>query len=277
MKRLNLPWLLFFLVVVAQLSAQEKTDFQEFSMRDRFSFKTAAEMYTVADTLPYSAKVDAMIEEITLDIKSGTLIEHNKVWTKLQKLEPYRMHPKVQDAAKKWVDMTVANVYEKDFKEIPIKTLKNICSYYIAGNFARTEQESLKELLKDPASPDLRNNLALALLHQNKDLCAQIELEVLLKLFDSYPAGLINLVVVYERMNKNNEIDALVNKLHSLQTSNNMDIPEARFNAAWLMNKNGDYEGAAYILENPKPLQNASVAKYDSLRILNRKQLDRAK
>jgi hypothetical protein len=272
MKQVYLLFIIIF-AAVSDLSAQ-KTEYKEFSIRDPFSYKTAAEMYAVTDTLPYSSTIDPIINKITENINNEKLIENDAVWSMLQKLEPYRMNHKVQKAVEMWVEKTAENILKKKSNEVSLKTLKLICADYKAKNFSQVVQKSKKELLSDPASPDLRNNFALALIHLKQDLCAQIELEILSKLFENYPAGLLNLVVVYERMNRSEDAETLAKKLYLLQFDNNIDIPEARFNAAWLMNKKGEYETAEYILANPNPLKNANISKYDSLRILNLREFD---
>jgi hypothetical protein len=255
-------------------AAQEKTEYKEFSLHDPYAYATAGKMYAVADTLPYSSKADFIINDITKSINNGTSIENSVVWNNLQKLEPYRMHPNVQKAVDGWVAKTVAKI-KKQKSRIPSgKSLQLLSSHYTSGSFDRVVAESLKELANAPLSPDLRNNMALALIHLNQDLCAQIELEILTKLYDSYPAGFINLTVVYERLGRSDDAGATAADLHALLLDKEIDLPQARFNSAWFENKKGDFEAAEYILDHPKPLKDKNIAKFDSLRILNIQQFD---
>ncbi|MDR0749673.1 MAG: hypothetical protein LBF62_08890 [Tannerellaceae bacterium] len=255
-------------------AAQEKTEYKELSLHDPYAYSTAEKMYAVADTLPYSSKAAFIINDITKSINNGTLVENSVVWNNLQKLEPYRMHPDVQEAVGNWVEKTVAKIKKQQSKITPLKSLKLIGSYYTSGNFNRVVEESRKELANDCLNPDLRNNMALALIHLNQDLCAQVELEILTKLYDSYPAGLINLTVVYERLNRSDDAGKVAMNLHKSLLDREIDIPQVRFNSAWVENKRGDFEAAEYILDHPKPLKDKKITKFDSLRILNIRQFD---
>ncbi|MDR1623958.1 MAG: hypothetical protein LBS04_03190 [Tannerellaceae bacterium] len=255
-------------------AAQEKTEYKELSLHDPYAYDTAEKMYAVAETLPYSSKAEFIINEITKSINNGTLIENSTVWNNLQKLEPYRMHPNVQGAVNNWVEKTVEKIKKQKSKITPLKSLQLIGSYYTSGDFNRVVEESRKELANDYLNPDLRNNMALALIHLNQDFCAQVELEILTKLYDSYPAGLINLTVVYERLNRSDDAGKLAMNLHRLLLDREIDIPQVRFNSAWVENKRGDFEAAEHILDYPKPLKDKKIAKFHSLRILNIKQFD---
>jgi hypothetical protein len=255
-------------------AAQDKTEYKDFSLHDPYAYDTAEKMYAVADTLPYSSKADFIINGITKNITNGLSVENSVVWNELQKLEPYRMHPDVQKAVGNWVEKAVAKIKKQKGTIVSAKSLQLICSYYTSGNFTRVVEESRKELTKDPLTPDLRNNMALALMHLNNDLCAQIELEILTRLYDSYPAGFINLTVVYERLGKGDEAEKVAKELYTSLLNREIDIPQVRFNSAWVENKKGDFEGAEYILDHPKPLKDTKIAKFNSLRILNIKQFD---
>jgi hypothetical protein len=243
---------------------------QELSvLRDKFAFKTAAEMYAVADTLPFDTYAADLIRQIDGAIADSAVIEHPDVWRRLVKLEPYRKTPEVQQALARWVKtcqiMQIGS--ETDLQS----------SDYLKGNWGAFIQRSRFHLFNSDIKGDdkykksirfrqneflIRNNLALALMHQNLDLCAQTELEIVFSANESslmgipdwnmgyrsvnasttsvpldsikrfisvYLPAMINLTVVYERLGMTEKAALLAQK-----TQEYSDLePLTNFNAAW--------------------------------------------
>lgn len=243
-------------------------------MFDQYAYKTAVDMYAVADTLPYSKDADVLIKNISGKIDQGLSIENETIWTNLQKLEPYRMHHKVQAAVKTWVDKSVRKIStQSTSKQVTLSVLQSASQAYKSGHFEHAVQEYKNILSGAPKHSDVRSNMGLALMHLNKDLCAQIELEIVAKLYDTHLPAQINLVVVYERMKLSKNAENLVTKLSSLANSSNLDVPMVRFNAAWYRFQSGDYIFANTLLNSPQALKDTTMEKYNMLRKVNRMQL----
>lgn len=133
----------------------------------------------------------------------------------------------------------------------------------------------------------VRNNFALALMHENYDLCAQVELEIILFNRTSFlPSGsldarfdikefkstflpaMINLTVVYERLGRTDDAELLAGKLRDYAQQNDCENFLINFNAAWYhfksMEKNSNFsdrnkkEGYKYL----EKLDGVKVEKY---------------
>ena len=218
-----------------------------------FAYKTAAEMYAVADTLPYSTEADLLIKEISSKIDQGLSVENEAIWANLQKLEPYRMHHRVQEAVKIWVDKSAKKISsQKSTNQTTLSSLQSVSQAYNSRDFEKAIQECKNILQGTPKHLDVRSNMALALMHQNKDLCAQIELEIVLKLSENHIPAMLNLTVVYERLNKRKDAENMVAKLLQLSAGNNLNAPLIRYNAAWYRFQNGEYFYADTLLNRTK-------------------------
>ena len=238
------------LIIKAQSSDVENV---KLNFHDRHAYKTAVEMYSVADTLPYNVDADLFINQISSRIDRGLPIEDETVWEILQKLEPYRMHHRVQEAVKVWVDKSVKRIStQKVTGQATLASLQSASQAYNSRDFEKTVQECKKILSGSPRHHDLRSNMALALMHQNKDLCAQIELEIVHKLSNTHIPAMINLTVVYERLNKRRDAESMANALSQLAGSRNLDVPLIRYNEAWYRLQNGEYQYADTVVNRAR-------------------------
>ena len=236
--------------IMAQNTNEE---YQRIDFSDKFAFKTAIEMYEVAETKPYGEEAEILIKRITDKINQGLAIEHESIWDNLEKLEPYRKHPEIQDAVRTWVDRCAQKISgQKTGGTVTLSMLQAASKAYNAREFAKSVQECKSILKNMPNHCDIRSNMALALLHLNKDLCAQIELEITLKVCDSHIPAMLNLTVVYERLDMRNDAEEMVAVLTLLSNKKHIDIPLARFNAAWFQFQDGNSHYADTLLNSPK-------------------------
>jgi hypothetical protein len=240
------------LIIVQNSDAQDVSVF-----RDKYAFKTAAEMYAVADTLPFDSKASELIKLIDRRIKDYTLIEHSSVWNQLVKLEPYRKSRQVQEAVARWTKSCKILKIEKFPKvtnSILYKrgALDTLIQQYRASLLYGSEFNKptfFLSMIDREYEFALRNNLALVLMHKNMDLCAQIELEIVylqnanyveaerlsvpldsVTSFEQvYLPAMINLTVVYERLGMTDKARLLAQKLHEYNDTD----PMTNFNAAW--------------------------------------------
>ena len=226
---------------------------KKLNLYDKFAYKTAAEMYAVADTMPYSTEADLLITEISNKIAQGLFVENEAIWDNLQKLEPYRMHHRVQEAVKIWVDKSAKKISsQKSATQTTLASLQSVSQAYNSRDFEKAIQECKNILQGSPKHLDVRSNMALALIHLNKDLCAQIELEIVLKLSDKHIPAMLNLTVAYERLNKHQDAEDVLAKLLQLSENNKLNNPMIRYNAAWFRFQDGNYSYADTLLNRPK-------------------------
>jgi len=206
-------------------------------------------MYAVADTLPYSMEVDQLMHQVSAKIDQGLPIEDETIWVNLLKLEPYRMHHRVQETVKIWVDKSAKKISnQRSSGQAALTSLQSVSQAYHARDFEKTVQECKKILSQTPKHLDIRSNMALALMHLNKDLCAQIELEIVVKLSETHIPAMLNLTVVYEKANRRKDAENMASKLSQIAGSKNLDVPLIRHNVAWYHLQNGDYRYADTLL-----------------------------
>jgi hypothetical protein len=252
-------------------------------LRDPYAYETAAGMYAGADTLPVDKTVTLLAADLSRQLKQGRMPEDDIIWDTLQKLEPYRKSEQVQKALKIWAEY-IRKMEGFDFI-IPASSLHTDSSHLISpvvqayrrGEFDKVIALS-RELLLDSglkAQGELvqvvRNNLALALMHENRDLCAQMELELLnTKTEIRYFPALINLTVVYERLGKREEAEVLVNRLTEYMEEEKLRMPLADFNAAWYLGEKEDYPSTDKALEmvSSKLMKKQQAPKYADYRKL---------
>ncbi|MDR0429597.1 MAG: hypothetical protein LBH58_03860 [Tannerellaceae bacterium] len=237
----------------------------ETDLRDPFAFETAADMYKIAPVKAMDSSAKKIIRNISAWINEGFQPEDSIVWESLQQLEPYRMDGTVQEVVKLWAEQVVQNISQTDSTP-SASNLISISNDYKREYFAVMINDCRNLLKSYPNHYDTRSNLALALIHTGKDLCAQIELEILTRQKKNHAAGLVNLVVVYERMNQPAKAEQKARELEKMWFYGNS---MARFNAAWYRNKNREYKQAERLLSE----RNTSVEKHNTFRELNLKQL----
>ncbi|MDR2921660.1 MAG: hypothetical protein LBV72_20125 [Tannerella sp.] len=273
---------IYFIISVAVLflwnmpATAQKMESKERQMdlRDPHAYNTAAEMLMCADTLPYTEAIDIILDLISDNINAGMLIEDEQIWKLLKKLEPYRMTEQVQMAVNVWIDKTLENIAEKQKdKMVPAKHMQSMSIAYKEKDFEKAVNIACDLLLDIPNTLDTRNNLALALMHLNYDLCAQIELEIIRRMSDQYAPGLINLTVLNERMNRSDYARGLSRELLLSSREESSDVQLARFNAAWYLNEEGDYKEADLVLNKIKEPAYNKIKKYTDLKAANKKQL----
>ena len=238
--------ILFLTILVPFSSLQVKaqnsdTEYKKLNFYDKYAYKTAMEMYKVAETKPFGEDAYFLMKDITRLINRGASIDDEEVLDNLKMLEPYRMSPKVQDELKIWVDKSAKLILSRlTTKQVSLSALQSVSTAYNAGNFEKTIQECRKILSETPNHLDIRSNMALALMHVNRDLCAQIELEIVRELSNVHIPAMLNLTVLYERMNMRGEAEQMVFTLKRLSERQKLDIPMVRFNAAWYQFQNGN-------------------------------------
>jgi len=246
---------IIFLPLSSSIIKAQSSDVENITLtfHDRHAYRTAVEMYTVADTLPYSVDAGLFINQISSRVDRGLPIEDETVWDILQKLEPYRMHLRVQEAVKVWVDKSVKIITaQKNTGSATLASLQSASQAYNSRDFEKTVQECKKILSESPRHHDVRSNMALALMHQNKDLCAQIELEIVHKLSSTHIPAMINLTVVYERLNKRRDAESMANALSNLSVSRKLNVPLIRYNEAWYRLQKGEYQYADTLVHRAK-------------------------
>ena len=273
MKYWYLIFILFFIPSPVQSQNSKKSTSQNITLIDKYAYSTATEMYAIADTLPFNSDIFSLIVEITNEINAGVLIEDARVWDKLQKLEPYRMSYMVQEAVKSWVKKTVENISKRKNGFVYLSVMKSLCIEYKAGNFEKCIEYCRKGLRTMPSNYDVRNNMALALMHANKDLNSQIQLEIILQQNAQYLPAMVNLTVVYERLNRSKDAARISGEAYTINEQSKKDDPffdPVLFNLSWYLNKESDYELADVVLNQSttKPVSK----KYQSFRVINSKQ-----
>ena len=215
-------------------------------LRDKYAYETASEMYAVADTAEFNEEAELLISKINDGIKRGTLIDDDVIWHDFQKLEPYRMNEKVQSAVMDWVNhMSSSKKHSVNQAREAIVAIHfdKLLTEYNQQNFDTMIEQSRKILTdimlvpineENIATYAIRSNMALALMHQNKDLCALAQLELVRKISNStYFPALINLTVLYERLGRREEAESLSKELLKYSREQRIKVPLVDFNAAW--------------------------------------------
>jgi hypothetical protein len=227
-------------------------------LRDPYVYETAAGMYAVADILPFDGTAALLVADISRQLEQGFMPEDEIIWATLQELEPYRKSRQVQKALKTWTE----HIREAERSDSTSATssdsrlISPVAQAYRWGEFDEVITLSRK-LLHNPGPKIrgellqvVRNNLALALMHENRDLCAQMELELLNTETEiRYFPALINLTVVYERLGKRKEAEVLADRLTEYMKKEKLEMPLADFNAIWLQGEKEDHRSVAKAME----------------------------
>ena len=255
--------ILLFVILCFALPAARAQD--QRILRDKHAFETAADMYAVAETAAFDAVAATLIEKINLELKNKTLPEDDKIWNDFLKLEPYRMSKEVQRAVSDWISLMNFPGKSVRFEDDAIR------SAYFEKDFDKVIERSRQALHVMPNSGMVthvvRNNMALALMHRNKDLCAQVQLELVRKMSKekggAYFPALINLGVLYERLGKREEAEALAMELLRYTQKEQITVPLVNFNAAWYMDlKNQNNEKTGAIFKLSRGFDSSDVEKY---------------
>jgi len=222
------------------------------------TFKIAAQMYAMSETKPFDKTAEGIIKQISREIRRSRLPEDRRVWKYLLRLEPYRQTEEVQQELSAWADK-IGEIVQKrtDKTEKLTEKKKNqlwqqTTRQFIRGNvnyknsrFEEAVSDYRELLIKNSAHLDARNNLALTLMKLNNDFLAQLELTILRRMNEDYLPAMINLTVVYERLEMSDQAWETAKKVYQLR----QDIPMAAFNMAWFQERNGDYISSEKILE----------------------------
>jgi len=263
MKQSHVIFLIFFLL---NLSIQGYAQLEQSIMRDKYSFETAYEMYSVADTLPFDRKAADLIEKISKQLALRHLPEEDIVLVNLIKLEPYRFTKQVQNVVFLWAEVVKGNDHigkkQKKQYEVPelYKLMDSVTVLYHNREFEKVINLSRKVLniphQSNQEMYSIRNNMALAMMHKKMDLCALLELEIIKKLEpeEMYIPAIINLSVIYERFGKSEESKQLI----QLLLDKKVNVPMLNFNAEWW--RIGDNSAPA-----GKELKNSEIEKYQLL------------
>lgn len=283
-----------YYILAFSLSFASFAQAQEMSIfTDQFAFKTAKDMYEVADTLPFDKNAASLIEQIQNNLsKSAIIIENRDIWGKLEKLEPYRKTAQVQALVVECVKKS-----KTETKRIYNYQFKRAANYYRQNDFKNVVESSLKTLrdednVKKSSLPSselssttsfefaLRNNMALALIHLNKDLCAQMELEIIFQqcgIFgtensinatthndEEFIPAAINLTVVYERLGFSEKAKNLSQQLEKYIHKQNYTIPSVDYNAVWFLNNDELFEDNTLIAKALSALKGSNQEKYNN-------------
>ena len=263
MKQSPVIFLIFFLL---HLSIQGYAQVKQRILRDKFSFETASDMYSVADTLPFDSKAADLIEKISKQLALRHLPEEDIVLVNLIKLEPYRFTKQVQDVVFLWAEVVKGNDHigkkqKKQYEEPELyKLMDSVTVLYHNREFEKVINLSRKVLniphQSNQEMYSIRNNMALAMMHKKMDLCALLELEIIKKLEpeEMYIPAIINLSVIYERFGKSEESKQLI----QLLLDKKVNVPMLNFNAEWW--RIGDNSAPA-----GKELKNSEIEKYQLL------------
>jgi hypothetical protein len=250
-------------------------------LRDLYAYETAVEMYAVADTLPVDKTVTLLAVNISRQLEQGRMPEDDIIWDTLQKLEPYRKSRQVQETLKTWVKhIRKAEGFDFTLPRSSRYTDNNSLIFPVSQAYRQGEFDKVialsRDLLHNPGVKSqaevvqiVRNNLALALMHENRDLCAQMELELLNTETEiRYFPALINLTVVYERLGKREEAEVLVNRLAEYMEEEKPEMPLMDFNAAWYLGEKEDYPSVDNALKSvsSKLMKKQKVTKYADYR-----------
>jgi tetratricopeptide (TPR) repeat protein len=249
-----------------------------FSLDDYHAFKRADSLYIQADTLPYSYRADASEKAILQYFKSSRLLEKDEVWKELLKLEPYRKDPRMVTKINNIADQLKATItFSNTFylNRISGPEAKKFSALYKTVDFETFINEGRILLLRDPLNSDIRNNVALALMHANKDLCACVELETIRRLDSLHIPALINLTVVYERLGRREDAQKLANQLLKIQEQYNLKNPKLNYNAAWLMYIDGKNAQADSLLSRIRAKDITGNENIKSLKKLNKKGIEK--
>ena len=252
-------------------------------LRDRYAYETATEMYAITDTATFTPEAAAMVEKINTELSKGKMLEDDTIWSMLQQLEPYRMSEQVRKAVQQWVIAMRHNLssihIETAYKNLA-DTLKTINQAYKTHDFNRMIDLSRRLSMKKRPSEllsmidySIRNNMALALMHQHKDLCALVELEFINQSEknkyserEMYIPAMINLTVLYERLGRSADADTLSKKLLDYTKKEEITVPMVNFNAAWYLDLNNyQNEKANSILDISNVLNKTEAGKYQTL------------
>jgi hypothetical protein len=214
--------------------------------------------------MPFDSKAAELIRQIDRIVADFVRLENPKIWDRLEQLEPYRKTPQVQKSVLQWVRSEAVVLLE--IKEPLLSTLNN---YYLQKDFDELVNYAKKALVETPIAKyntededAFRNNFALALMHLNRDLCAQVELEIIYRknsssriddhryavyeykdvpldsvraFEDVYSPAMNNLTVIYERLGMSDKA-----KLLSRKTAEYSADPLTAYNASWLYNPKTD-------------------------------------
>jgi tetratricopeptide (TPR) repeat protein len=262
-------WLQYFLIFSVILVIAGCTRERQFEGKDvgtdRFTFRTAEEMYNNTKILNDDSKSKKLVQQISDYIKSGYSEVDFYIWDDLNELNPYRKNITVQLAIQKWAKTLSKKI--KTSNGISY-TLYEANSNYKDSDFYKASNRYIDAIREFPDFLDARNNLALSEMHCNKDVNALLELEIIRNSDTSYIPAIINLTVLYERLGLSNKADSMARMIYKLRK----DIPIASYNAAWFLNKNKDYAASNKILEkNHESVSdnNKISTKYGSLYALN--------
>ncbi len=216
---------------------------------DPFAFSTAAEQYAVAARLPMDEKAAGWIAAVATRLDEGDCFEDDPVWRALLELEPYRSTEEVQAAVPTWVATCV--------ERLPLAQVPTIEHWqdqaddlYRRGRFWEASAIYWAALSEHPRQPDTRNNLALSEMHQNRDLRAQVQLEVLRSVSPDYAPAMINLTVVYERLGLRERAEGLARELYEADAASEA-FPPAIYNMAWFDSLDGGSQEVAEYLRGP--------------------------
>jgi hypothetical protein len=265
--------LFHFSYILAQRNYEYKIQRDSnFSLKDIYAFKSAELMYLVADTLSYSGNADLILASVKKQIDKGKFLENAEVWNELIKLEPYRMNPKMVGEVNNISGKLSASIKKSKFKytkNISVIEAKNFTSLYETIDYESFIEEGRKLLNLYPRNSDIRNNLALALIHTNKDLTAWIELETIRRLDSLHIPALLNLTVVYERLGMQKEAEKLANYLYEIQKRNKLKNPLILYNTGYYKYIGKNYPQVDSLLSEIGNVEIQKNAKIQKLKELN--------
>ncbi len=245
--------------------------------KDVNEFAHYSDMMNTAPLKSFDVRADLLINFINARMMTGCSAEDSDVWEALIGLTPYRKNTEVLDALSKWAFMQIQRSVQPKtnrrtdsffgsistyFRGTMVSLWTFLCDFWLThvrGVSMETASEAYSEkkydksediytaiLRNQPQNLDARNNLALVCLHQCNDPAALLELQIAILLKKDYLPGLINLTLVYERLDLPEKAHQTANQALSIQPL----VPAVAVNAAWFERVLGNHRQAKRVL-NP--------------------------
>jgi hypothetical protein len=216
---------------------------------DPWSYATAEAMYEQGPPAkPFDAEAQQMVAAIARKLQDGVLPEDDEVWRMLGALNPFRTADEVQAAVENWAVQCAGRITAQVSGSDDPQFARANAEYNQPGQagLSRAADGYREVLRRRPGHLDARNNLALAAMHLNSDLAAQLQFAILMKADGSYVPAQINTTVLLERLGKSEEAADLAQRIVVVCTN----LPAAVYNAAWYQDLRGDRETAGRLLAN---------------------------
>lgn len=221
------------------------------SLKDTYSYTSADSMFRVAPVSSYTNSADFIFSSIKKALNNEQLPENKEVWNLMLQLEPYRKNvealEKTEEIAKQ-VALEIRRFIRQNNVGLKATDAKKATLLYHKRDLNGFMEKSRSLLLHDPGNLDIRNNLALALMHSNYDLFAFLELKTILETDSSYLMAWLNITTVYERLGMRDAAQSTAFRLLAKPLLPDALHEQVVFNAAWYYYIQGKYAQADSLL-----------------------------